>query len=101
MFLFFLVSTKPKNQQQINKPGVWWTEGVGFGISSIASSSLGDRKKGYPKRQALWEKKPLILIHSDFRLLAAELRYLGLGTQGGDQESWISGYWQLGFGTLA
>ena len=36
-------------------PGVWWTEGVGFGISSIASSSLGDRKKGYPKRQALWE----------------------------------------------
>ena len=35
--------------------GVWWTEGVGFGISSIASSSLGDRKKGYPKRQALWE----------------------------------------------
>ena len=35
---------------------VWWTEGVGFGISSIASSSLGDRKKGYPKRQALWEK---------------------------------------------
>ena len=34
---------------------VWWTEGVGFGISSIASSSLGDRKKGYPKRQALWE----------------------------------------------
>ena len=38
-----------------NNPGVWWTEGVGFGISSIASSSLGDRKKGYPKRQALWE----------------------------------------------
>ena len=30
---------------------------MGFGISSIASSSLGDRKKGYPKRQALWEKK--------------------------------------------
>ena len=28
---------------------------MGFGISSIASSSLGDRKKGYPKRQALWE----------------------------------------------
>ena len=27
--------------------------GVGFGISSIASSSLRDRKKGYPKRQAL------------------------------------------------
>ena len=29
--------------------------GVGLGISSIASSSFGDRKKGYPKRQALWE----------------------------------------------
>ena len=28
---------------------------MGFGISSIASSSLGDRKKGYPKSQALWE----------------------------------------------
>ena len=28
---------------------------MGFGISSIASSSLGDTKKGYPKRQALWE----------------------------------------------
>ena len=28
---------------------------MGFGICSIASSSLGDRKKGYPKRQALWE----------------------------------------------
>ena len=27
-----------------------------LGISSIASSSLGDRKKGYPKRQALWEQ---------------------------------------------
>merc|ERR1711966_106067 len=39
----------------INKPGVSWTEGAGFGISSIVSSSLGDRKKGYPKRQALWE----------------------------------------------
>ena len=26
-------------------------EGVGFGISSIASSSLGDRKNGYPKRK--------------------------------------------------
>ena len=26
-----------------------------LGISSIASSSLGDREKGYPKRQALWE----------------------------------------------
>ena len=45
-----------KTKKPINKlPGVWWTEGVGFGISSIASSSLGDRKKGYPKRQALWE----------------------------------------------
>ena len=51
-FLFGQHKTKkPTN----NKPGVWWTEGVGFGISSIASSSLGDRKKGYPKRQALWE----------------------------------------------
>ena len=47
MFLFFVVSTK--------LPGVWWTEGVGFEIFSIASSSLGGRKKGYPKRQALWE----------------------------------------------
>ena len=28
---------------------------MGFEIFSIASSSLGDRKKGYPKRQALWE----------------------------------------------
>ena len=28
---------------------------MGFWIFSIASSSLGDRKKGYPKRQALWE----------------------------------------------
>ena len=51
-FLFGQHKTKkPTN----NKPGVWWTEGVGFGISSIASSSLGDRQKGYPKRQALWE----------------------------------------------
>ena len=51
-FLFGQHKTKkPAN----NEPGVWWTEGVGFGISSIASSSLGDRKKGYPKRQALWE----------------------------------------------
>ena len=49
----FSVTTKPTTT--INKSGVWWTEGVGFGISSIASSSLGDRKKGYPKRQALWE----------------------------------------------
>ena len=30
------------------------------------------------------------------RLLAAGLRYLGLGTKGGNQQSWISGYWQLG-----
>ena len=51
-FLFGQHKTKKTNKQQ---PGVWWTEGVGFGISSIASSSLGDRKKGYPKRQALWE----------------------------------------------
>ena len=29
---------------------------MGLGISSIALSSLGDREKGYPKRQALWEK---------------------------------------------
>ena len=42
-------------EKTINERTVWWTEGVGFGISSIASSSLGDRKKGYPKRQALWE----------------------------------------------
>ena len=49
------VSTN-EDEPTINKlPGVWWTEGLGFGISSIASSSLGDRKKGYPKRQALWE----------------------------------------------
>ena len=52
-FLFGQHKTKkPTNKLQ---SGVWWTEGVGFGISSIASSSLGDRKKGYPKRQALWE----------------------------------------------
>ena len=51
-FLFGQHKTKKTNKLQ---PGVWWTEGVGFGISSIASSSLGDRKKGYPKRQALWE----------------------------------------------
>ena len=42
-------------RKKINVRKVWWTEGVGFGISSIASSSLGGRKKGYPKRQALWE----------------------------------------------
>ena len=35
--------------------GVWLTEAVGLRISSIASSSLGHRKKGYPKRQAIWE----------------------------------------------
>ena len=34
---------KPANQRT-----VWWTEGVGFGISSIASSSHVDRNKGYP-----------------------------------------------------
>ena len=28
---------------------------MGFGIFSIASSSLGGRKKGYPKLQELWE----------------------------------------------
>ena len=48
----FLFCPAQKKQQRT----VWWTEGVGFGISSIASSSLGDRKKGYPRRQALWEK---------------------------------------------
>ena len=30
-------------------------QGVRLGISGIASSSLGDKKKGHPKRQALWE----------------------------------------------
>ena len=29
--------------------------GGGYRISSNATSSLGDRKKGYPKQQALWE----------------------------------------------
>ena len=52
---FLFGQHKTKKPTTNNKPGVWWTEGVGFGISSIASSSLGDRKKGYPKRQALWE----------------------------------------------
>ena len=28
---------------------------MGLRISSIALSSLGDRRKGYPKWQALWE----------------------------------------------
>ena len=28
---------------------------MGVGISNSASSSVGDRKKGYPKQQALWE----------------------------------------------
>ena len=51
----FLFGQHKTKKPITNKPGVWWTEGVGFGISSIASSSLGDRKKGYPKRQALWE----------------------------------------------
>ena len=57
--LFGQHKTKKNNDKQTNKqtnkPRVWWTEGMGFGISSVASSSLGDRKKGYPKRQALWE----------------------------------------------
>ena len=51
-FFSFWGGTRKKTN---NVRTVWWTEGVGFGISSIASSSLGDRKKGYPKRQALWE----------------------------------------------
>ena len=37
-----------QEKKPTNERTVWWTEGVGFGISSIASSSLGDRKKGYP-----------------------------------------------------
>ena len=36
-----------------------------------------------------------------FRLLAAELRYLGLGTYADTQQSWNSDYWQLGLGTWA
>ena len=35
------------------------------------------------------------------RLLAAGLRYLGAGTQGGGPQSWNSGFWQLGFGFKA
>ena len=50
---FLFAGTKPKNNKQ--QHGVWWTERRGFGISSIASSSRGDRKKGYPKLQTLWE----------------------------------------------
>ena len=50
----FLFARTKQKQTTINKHGVWWTEG-GSGVSGIASSSLGDRKKGYPKRQALWE----------------------------------------------
>ena len=45
---FLFGAAQEKKPTNNNKPGVWWTEGVGFGISSIASSSLGDRKKGYP-----------------------------------------------------
>ena len=43
---FLFGAAQEKNQQYL--PGVWWADGVGFGISSIASSSLGDGEKGYP-----------------------------------------------------
>ena len=38
----------------------------------------------------------VVPIHSRARRLAAGLRHLGLGTLAGDQQSWNTGYWQLG-----
>ena len=44
----------------------------------------------------LGTRRPAILKS---RLLAAGLRYLGLGTLADTQQSWNTGYWQLGLGT--
>ena len=50
------VSFCPHNLRKMNDIAVSGGHmGVGLGISSIASPSVGDRKKGHPKRQALCE----------------------------------------------
>ena len=41
----FFLPAQPQTKQQQEQSGLWWTEAVGLGISSIASSSIGDRKK--------------------------------------------------------
>ena len=40
--------------------------------------------------------RPAIL---EYRLFAAGLKYLSLGTSADHQQSWNAGYWQLGLGT--
>ena len=46
-----------RNNKKNSLRRVCWTEGVGVGISNVASSPLGHRKNGQPQRQALWDKK--------------------------------------------
>ena len=60
---FFLPAQNQQKQQPINNTESGGQRvGVEFGISSIASSSLGDRKKGYPKLQASWEKIEILVL---------------------------------------